>query len=271
LFVQSFASGSSGNCYFVSCGDTLILLDAGISCRGITGALRLNRYSPTDIQGILLTHEHSDHVKGVEVFAKRSKAKVFATPDTWSAIQRLGIEVAQGQQFVVEAGCSFEIGDAKVTPFPAYHDSCDCVGYVVEDKITGQRVGLATDTGCFDQGMVDALHGCELLIIESNHDPEMLAKGPYPSFLKRRIAGEKGHLSNQSGADLAGKAISSRTECIWLAHLSIENNDPELALATMQRVLERQLERGQDLPEISVVPRAMLGPVYPKERISPLF
>ena len=271
MFVQSFASGSSGNCYLVSCSETLILLDAGISCRGITGALQQNRYLPTDIQGILLTHEHSDHVKGVEVFAKRSKAGVFATPDTWSAIQRLGIEVAANQQFVVEAGLSFVIGHAQVTPFSVFHDSMDCVGYVVEDRVTGQRVGLATDTGCFDQGMVDALHGCELLIIESNHDPEMLAKGPYPAYLKKRIAGKKGHLSNQSGADLAGKAVSSRTKSIWLAHLSLENNAPELALATMQRVLEREICDGRDLPEISVVPRAMLGPVYPEERIAPLF
>jgi len=267
LFVQSFASGSSGNCYLVSCQQTVLLLDAGISCRSIVGALRLNNYLPVDVDGVLITHEHADHIKGVQVLSRRTPAKFFASHPTWGAMDRLGIEVDPQQRQCFAPGDSWELGGARIFTFSVYHDSVDCVGYVVEDIVTGQRVGLVTDTGGFDQQMIDCLQGCHLLIVESNHDPDMLARGPYPAFLKRRIAGGRGHLSNQAGAQLVDRVISPQTQRVWLAHLSHENNSPDLALAAVKGILAPRQELGQQLPHIQVVPRAMLGPVYPEEKL----
>lgn len=229
----SIASGSSGNCIFVGSDKTNLLVDAGISGKRIENGLNNIDIKPDTIQGILITHEHSDHVSGLGVMARRYHMPIYATYETVMAISRIKSlgEIPDELINYIEPDKSFYINDILVEPFSTSHDASNPVCYTME--VDGDKVGIATDLGKYDEYIIDKLSGSDLLMIEANHDTNMLMVGRYPYYLKQRILGDRGHLSNDSSADLISKLISKKKQHIVLAHLSKENNYEELAYETV--------------------------------------
>ena len=230
MTVSVFASGSGGNCLLLSEGDTYLLIDAGISARKIQSFLSQHGLCWSDISGVLITHEHSDHIYGLETIAKNRLSPVFA-PHT-VANRLLGrLPSLEGLLRIVPVGEEyFTVGGLRVRAFHTVHDTDESVGYRVE----GERCfAIATDTGCVTDEIRKGLAGAETVVLEANHDPEMLRNGPYPFPLKRRILSEHGHLSNEQCAALAAELAPSGTKRIILGHLSKENNRPSLAMQTV--------------------------------------
>lgn len=222
-----FASGSSGNCLLLSGSGTHILIDAGISMRRIQQSLAQSDLSMREIGGVLITHEHSDHISGLKMLIKHYALPVYA-PRTVANRLRGCLPEAEEVLRVIPVNEPFEIGALTVTAFHTPHDTDESVGYRVE----GQGVfALATDMGHVTEEVFSALSGADTVLIESNHDEEMLRYGPYPVYLKRRILSDRGHLSNACCAQLARKLALGGTRQIVLGHLSRENNSPALALS----------------------------------------
>ena len=229
----SIASGSSGNCIFVGTDHTSILIDAGISCRRITQALHAADRRAEDLTAILVTHEHSDHIAGLGVLLRKVPVPVYATMATIRQILRyapLG-RVDEALFHPIDADCPFRIGDMDVEAFHVSHDAADPVAYRIGSG--GKTAAVATDMGCFNRYTVNHLRGLDALLIEANHDENMLQAGPYPWPLKRRIMGEKGHLSNLSCAMLLSQVMHEGMKSVYLGHLSKTNNYAELAYATV--------------------------------------
>ena len=218
-------SGSSGNAVYVSGCDMQLLIDCGMSCARVTGELRAIGVSPEDIGGILVTHEHIDHIRGVGVFARKYRCPVYATEETWAAMgEKLG-PIPPENRRMVRPGEDFFLGQLNVTPFPTPHDAACSVGYVLSTP-DGARFALATDIGCVRSGWLDAVRGCAAVLLESNYDPGMLQAGRYPYDLKRRIQSRKGHLSNDDAAEAALALVHAGARQLVLGHLSKENNFP---------------------------------------------
>lgn len=230
--VCPIASGSSGNCIYLGDGATHILIDAGISRKRIVDGLHSIGVNPEQLSAICITHEHSDHIMGLKVFLKKYRTPVYATEGTVSYMrEKIGKEVP-GQDFhTVEADEAFVVGDVQVMPFHTSHDAIDPIGFTVKTG-TG-KFGMATDLGCYDTYTVSHLQDCEVLVLESNHDISMLQAGGYPYYLKKRILSEKGHLSNVCAGNLLCELIHDKLRYVYLAHLSKENNYPELAFETV--------------------------------------
>ncbi|MGI6679713.1 MAG: MBL fold metallo-hydrolase [Dehalobacterium sp.] len=225
-------SGSSGNCIYVGTEKTKVLVDAGSSGKRIKEALNELNIDIKEIQALLVTHEHIDHIKGLGVLSRRYDLPIYASPKTWQKLTCIG-KIAEHNQKEFDYG--MEIGDLKVDFFKTSHDAIQPVGMVFYHR--EKKIGIATDTGCITSGMKKALSGADVIFFEANHDEEMLAKGPYPFPLKKRIGGDQGHLSN----DMAGKAlrelITEKTRHVILSHLSEINNTPELAYHTVASTL----------------------------------
>lgn len=241
--VTVLASGSKGNCTLVASGRTRLLVDAGLSCRETQRRLALRGDSSAGIDAILITHEHSDHVGGLYVLAKRLKVPVYMTAATHAAYRKwardsAGNRVTLERLEVFEAGRSFEIGDVAVTPFTIPHDAVDPVGFTFRSE--GIKVGVCTDLGYMPASVKHHLHGCQVLMIESNHDLEMLRGGPYPWAVKQRVMSRVGHLSNDALADFLTTDYDGSAQYVILAHLSEQNNDPEIARMTAERALGEQ-------------------------------
>jgi len=230
----TFASGSSGNCALVQEGDTCLLIDAGISARRICAALARRKLTPGDLSGILVTHEHTDHIGGLRVLLNRCAAPVYA-PRTVGWHLRGLVPEAEDRLTVINKNETFFAADIAVTAFSTSHDTDESVGYVLEGE---GRLGFCTDTGCVTEEMLSALRGCTAALIEANHDVDMLRFGRYPFRLKRRILSERGHLSNADGAALARELCRSGAASIVLGHLSRENNTPRLARDTVRAALD---------------------------------
>ena len=230
--VHVFASGSSGNCLLLENEETKLLIDAGISKRRVEAALNQLEYAMKEIGGVLITHEHSDHISGLEALAKTG-LPIYA-PRTVAA-RILGAKPAlDGCVQIIPVGEQFSLGSLQVLAFHTSHDTDESVGYRLEgDGIYAH----ATDTGCITEEMRDALLGADTVLLESNHDEEMLRYGPYPVYLKRRILSDHGHLSNAACAAFARELAASGTGRIILGHLSRENNTPGKAMAETGRVL----------------------------------
>ena len=229
-----FASGSSGNCLLLSCGDTNILIDAGISMRRLCAALAQTGHTMRDIGGVLITHEHSDHISGLKTMLKYYNIPVCAPRTVAYRLNGMLPEIGRRLR-VIPVGDGFQIGDLQITAFRTSHDTDESVGYRVE----GDGVfALATDTGCVTDEMEAALTGAGTVLVESNHDEEMLRYGPYPVYLKRRILSDRGHLSNADCALLARRLVDTGTERVILGHLSRENNTPEKAMQAARQALE---------------------------------
>ena len=241
--VTVLASGSNGNCTLVCGGGTRLLVDAGLSCRELLRRLALCGESASRIDAILITHEHSDHVGGLRVLAKRLKVPVYMTADTHDAYRRYARDSA-GNRIRLErlekfrAGCAFQIGDVTVMPFTIPHDAIDPVGLTFCSE--GIKVGVCTDLGYMPASVRHHIRGCQVLMIESNHDLEMLRGGPYPWAVKQRVMSRVGHLSNDALADFLTTDYDGGAEFLILAHLSEQNNHPEIARMTAERALGEQ-------------------------------
>ena len=228
-----FASGSGGNCLFLSSEESNILIDAGISMRRINNALAQAGHTMRDIGGVLITHEHSDHILGLKMLIKHYSVPVYA-PRTVANRLRGMIPEIDDCLHIIPVGSEFRIGRLKITAFHTSHDTDESVGYRVDD---GSVFALATDLGCVTEEVLEALLGADTVLIESNHDVEMLRFGPYPYHLKRRILSDRGHLSNEICAKLARKLVTDGTKRVILGHLSRENNTPLLAMSAAEKAL----------------------------------
>ena len=239
-------SGSSGNAVYVSSGEVRLLVDAGVSGQRTKQALQSIGVMPEQLTAILVTHEHADHTMGVGVLSRRYNLPVYATSDTWCAMMpRLGaIEARNVREF--QSGSDFYIGDMGVVPFPIPHDAADPVGFSFEAR--GIKVSVATDLGFIREDWLSCVEGSDILLLEANHDVDMLKAGPYPYDLKHRILSRKGHLSNEDAGRAAVKLISRGVRHFMLGHLSAENNFPELALQTVCGALRDEgAAPGQDV------------------------
>ncbi len=246
--VSVLASGSKGNAIFVEMDGTRVLIDAGVGVRRVARELGALSVSMESLDAIFITHEHSDHVKGLETILKRTDAPVYTRPGTLRAMT--ADDLPEDRLFAIHD--SVEIGSLRVSAFDIPHDAADPVGY----EITGSRkCTVATDLGFVTDGVRTAMEGADVLVFEANHDLAMLRKGPYPWPLKQRILGNRGHLANNE----AGRAIArlrSRPQKIILAHLSETNNRPDVAEETVSHVLA---ESGVSLPLVVALQDEMVS------------
>lgn len=255
MFLRTLASGSSGNCILIQSGSTAVLVDAGISCRKITQRLKACGLTPDDLSGILITHEHNDHVAGLPVFLKHYNLPVYASEGTCGALVRK-YPITQSHLMMVPAGAYFELKNLTITTFSTPHDAVDSVGYLLSD---GEKsAAVATDLGQVPDYILNTITGANLVLLETNHDVETLRNGPYPYYLQERILSGVGHLCNEAAAALAVHLAKHGTETLVLAHLSKENNTPELAYSVVQNALRQE---GLS-PLVSVAPRDELSEIY---------
>ena len=229
----SIASGSSGNCIYVGSDKTHLLVDTGISGKKVEYGLNSLDLTTGDLDGILVTHEHSDHIKGLGVVARKCGVPIYATAGTIRAMEDSGSlgKMPEGifHEVIPDQDCP--IGDLTVHPFRISHDAAEPVAYRIGQ---GKReVGIATDMGVYDDYIVENLKGLDALLLEANHDVNMLQVGKYPYYLKRRILGDKGHLSNETAGQLLCQLLHDNMKQILLGHLSRENNYEALAYETV--------------------------------------
>ena len=240
MTVSMLASGSRGNCAFVASARTRILVDAGISCRETFKRMKSLGLDPAALSAILITHEHSDHIYGLATLARKLRIPVFMTGATHAAWARaLRNENGERPQLEklekFESGHRFQVGDIEVKPFTIPHDAADPVGFTF--RVEGAKVSVATDLGYLPANVRDHLCGSDVLIMESNHDVEMLRGGPYPWTVKQRVASNVGHLSNEKLADFFTGDYDNGAAFVVLAHLSEQNNHPEIARREAEKAL----------------------------------
>ena len=229
----SIASGSSGNCIYVGSESTSVLIDAGVSGKRIEAGLNTIGRTGKEIDAVFITHEHSDHIKGLGVLARKQGLPIYATRETWEAIQgcsSLG-KIPEGLFREILPDQDVEIGDLTVEPFSISHDAANPVGYRVNHG--KQSMAVATDLGVYGTYTVNHLRNLDVLLLEANHDIHMLEVGAYPYYLKQRILGERGHLSNEMAGRLLCEVLHDGMKQIVLGHLSRENNYPALAYETV--------------------------------------
>ena len=259
LEVRTLASGSSGNCLLVRGGGSQVLVDAGISCRRIVNALRELEVEPRELTGVLITHEHADHIAGLATLTKQYRLPVYASRGTgWELCRRIAFVEEVLRPF--EPGEAFQAGDLEAVSFPTSHDAAQSVGYVLSHG--GKRAAVATDLGHVTAEVERAVRGADLLVCEANHDVEWLRSGPYPYPLKARILGDRGHLSNEAGAELAWTAVEGGARAVVLAHLSHENNTPARALEVVGGVLARRGAAVGREVVLEAAPRSETGRAY---------
>jgi phosphoribosyl 1,2-cyclic phosphodiesterase len=256
------ASGSRGNSTIVSSSRARLLVDAGISCRETFKRIKAAGDDPQSLSAILITHEHSDHVYGLAMMAKKLSIPVFMTGATHQAWARAMRDESQGSPAlarleVFSSGHSFQVGDIQITPFTIPHDAADPVGFTL--RAEGVKFGIATDLGYLPASVRDHLRGCDVLVMESNHDVEMLRVGPYPWSVKQRVMSRVGHLSNDSLAEFFANDYDGGAAYVVLAHLSEQNNHPELA----RRSAEKALGPRQTLLHNRVLLAAQAEPMQP--------
>ncbi|TNF47394.1 MBL fold metallo-hydrolase [bacterium] len=225
------ASGSKGNSIYLEGPDGALLIDAGLSAREIVKRIESTGADPGMVRGILLTHEHSDHMRGVKVVARRLKIPVYATPKTVAA-SRIPEDV---QIHEIKAGSPFTAAGFEIMPFTVPHDALDPVGFIA--GLDSVRIGVATDLGHATTLVRERLKDCRAMVLESNHDEKMLMEGPYPWFLKQRVKSRSGHLSNTASSQILGQLTNPELQFVVLAHLSEINNEPDLALGTAREAL----------------------------------
>jgi len=235
LRVCLLASGSKGNAIYIESRESRILIDAGLSARELSSRLQGIGVAGEDLHALLISHEHSDHCRGLGPVARRFRLPVYVHPETRRALRDPG-RLDDVREF--EAGEAFAIRDLRVEAFPITHDAAAPVGYIIETD--EGKIGIATDLGIATRLVVQRLQDCRVLILESNHDEAMLRDGPYPWPLKQRIRGQHGHLSNTASVGLLANLLGSALEAVFLAHLSETNNLPALAESGALALLEQQ-------------------------------
>ena len=245
LDINSLFSSSRGNCTYVFSDTTKILIDVGISCKRLVEKLTNDNIKPEEIQAILITHEHSDHIKGIRVFSKKFNIPVFASEKTWGTL--VSLEIPNNLKNTFTVGEKFNIGDICVSPFSIPHDAIDPCGFSM--TCGKNKVTVATDMGHLTPELLYNFEASDSILLEANHDVAMLRSGSYPYFLKERVIGNFGHLSNALSAEAVEYLIHKGTKKFILAHLSEENNVPELALETVR---SRLLVNKVDISNISI-------------------
>ena len=238
--VSVLASGSRGNSAVVQTSTTRILLDAGISCRETFKRMKVPGEDARTLSAILITHEHTDHVYGLATLAKKLKVPVFmtgATHQTWARAMRdeNGVRPTLERLEIFAAGKGFQVGDIAVIPFTIPHDAADPVGFTF--RAEGVKIGFATDLGYLPASVRHHLRRCDVLVMESNHDVEMLRVGPYPWSVKQRVMSRVGHLSNDALAEFFSSDYDGEAAYVVLAHLSEHNNHPEIARGAAVKAL----------------------------------
>ena len=258
----SLSSGSSGNSYLVGSDRTLVLVDAGISARQIQERLKTLGLKPEDLSGILITHEHSDHIKGIDTLSKKYHLPLYMNPDTREQVLTLCKNRDQMEIRVFDDREPFLLNDLEVHPFPVSHDAADTVGYSL--RKSDSKVCIATDTGTVTPQILTELTDADLVILEANHDEDILKMGRYPWFLKQRILGDQGHLSNEAAGHALAQVIREdpRPRQVLLAHLSKENNFPEMAWQTVVNVLESHRIYLSEHLRIDMLKRDEMSGVY---------
>ena len=258
----SIASGSSGNCIYVGSEETHILVDAGISNKRIEQSLHEIGVDTKDLSGVLVTHEHSDHIQGLGVMARRRGVPIYATPETIAQIRasKSPGEIPEDLFVPILPDADFDIGDLHILPFSIDHDAANPVAYRI--GCGRKSVAVATDMGHYSQYIINHLQNLDAMLIEANHDVRMLEAGPYPYPLKRRILGDFGHLSNENSGRLISSILHDGIRHIFLGHLSKENNIPELAYETVRLEIDQSDTeyRANDF-EISVARRDRMSEI----------
>ena len=229
-------SGSSGNAIYVGCDDAHLLVDAGMSGTRVIQELQRMGVDPRCLNGILVTHEHADHIKGIGILSRKFDLPVFATEGTWQGMYGKIGPVADKNRVIFDPDQDFFIGSINVTPFPIPHDANEPVGFTF--VVDGAKFAIATDLGCIRDGWFNQVLGSDAVLLESNYDPDMLRAGPYPYELKKRIMSRHGHLSNDDAGMVAVELARNGTRQIILGHLSKENNFPELAMRSCELSLQ---------------------------------
>ena len=235
--IYTLYSGSSGNSCFIRVGDTAILIDAGRNAKTLCTALNSIGEDIADIKAIFITHEHIDHVSALEVVGKKNSMPIYITRQS---AQRFSADSpVRARCFEREVLFTENVGELRVSSFPTSHDSLMSVGYSIEylDDDGAHSIGYATDIGYVSDAVRKGLTGCEAVVLEANHDVDMLMQGPYPREIKRRVSSSKGHLSNEDCAAFALELVQSGTRAIMLAHISRENNEPELAFDVVSNAI----------------------------------
>ncbi len=230
----SIASGSSGNCTYIGSDTTHLLVDVGIGRKKTEEGLKKLGVKPEELDGIFITHEHADHINGLGVMARKYGVPVYGTKGTLDAIRKVSslgqIDSSLFQE--VQADAKIIVKDLTVKPMRISHDAAEPVGYrIIHGK---KKVGIVTDLGCYNDYTIECLKGMNALLLEANHDVNMLQVGPYPYYLKRRILGERGHLSNELSGRLLSRLLNDGMQAVVLGHLSKDNNLPELAYETVR-------------------------------------
>lgn len=257
----SIGSGSSGNCHYVGYKDTNILVDAGLSGKRIITGLNDIEVDIDKVKGIFITHEHSDHIKGAGIISRKFDIPIFANIKTWCTMKDKIGDIKDSNMKVFENDKTYSLGDLIIRPFSIPHDSEDAVGYNFYAG-TNDKISIATDIGKINDNIRKHLYKSRLVVLESNYDPNMLMMGSYPYALKRRVMSEEGHLSNEDAGKFCVELVKEGTERILLAHLSKENNFPELAYETSKGILaQNNIIVGQDL-KLDVLSRSEISDVY---------
>ncbi len=262
LIFRSFASGSSGNCYYLGTRQQGILIDAGVSARLIQKCLREMGLDFKNIMGVLITHDHADHIRAVGTLGERVKLPIYTTAEIHEGIDRnYGVrEKLRTSRRYFERGQAWELFGMQINTFHVEHDSTDCLGYAID--YMGQRFVIITDCGSVSEEMEEYIRTANHLVIEANHDEHMLLNGPYPTYLKQRILSPRGHQSNATCGELVARNWHEGLRNIWLCHLSLENNDPEVAYETVAECLENiGIHPGQDV-FLQALERTTAGPVF---------
>lgn len=256
LSVAALATGSSGNCYLVTCGSTRVLVDCGLGPRQLRTRLLPFGLAPEDLDAILLTHGHEDHVSGAAK-ASLGRIPIHATEASFrSATARIpagDTSTPRPRRKPLTAGRPVTIGEIEALPVAIPHDWPETFAFVFSDG-SGRRAAIATDVGEADPRKLRPLAGCDLLFVEFNHDPELLRAGPYPPFLKQRIAGPGGHLANAEAAGLVPELLGAETAAVVAVHLSRTNNRPAIAAEALAGALDRCGSRA--VPHVSLHDRS---------------
>lgn len=237
--IVPLASGSSGNSYLIRQGDISMLIDAGLTCKQLLIRIDQAGEDPELIRGIVVSHAHSDHIKGVGVLSRKFDIPVFLNRGTMSRAHSALGKISRVEIF--ETGRSFELGCFKIHPFSVPHDCAEPVGFRISTGVT--RIGIATDLGVPTTLVANLLSDLQAVILESNHDPEMLMEGPYPWDLKQRVKSRIGHLSNHQSAELLQRIINDQLKVVILAHMSETNNSADLALRTARKSVPAFLDQ----------------------------
>jgi len=252
LAVCLLASGSKGNSIYVSNGTTALLIDAGLSGIEIERRLQSKNLSPENLDAILVSHEHGDHIQGVGVLSRRYRLPVYMNPKTSKASQTQIGKVSNLKMF--ECGRPFQIKSLTIHPFSISHDASDPAGFTIHHN--GSKIGIATDLGMVTAMVKEHLKDCHLMILEANHDPAMLIEGPYPWPIKQRIKSRSGHLSNEESKALLDEIKHPKLECVILAHLSETNNTLQKALGTFDKTVR------DEAPRIAVACQEACGEIF---------